>query len=128
MSSHGHSVFQRLTDEALVRNASGASAVLDGFQQGFGQAHVDPRGLPLEFKAHPSLSLSLERVAKETNQDLTVLVTETLENFVQTEEEELAGIERAEEDIKTGRVVAHERVVEWLKTWGTGRVPPPLCK
>jgi predicted transcriptional regulator len=71
----------------------------------------------------------LERVAKETNQDLAVLVTEALENLVQTEEEELAGIERAEEDIKGGRVVAHERVVEWLKSWGSGRkVPPPLCK
>lgn len=32
---------------------------------------------------------------------------------------EAASIARARADIKAGRVVEHEKVVEWLKTWGT---------
>jgi predicted transcriptional regulator len=31
----------------------------------------------------------------------------------------------AEADIAAGRVVPHEEVVEWLKTWGTPEEKPP---
>ena len=34
-------------------------------------------------------------------------------------EAEAASIARARADIAAGRVVEHEKVVEWLKTWGT---------
>ena len=32
---------------------------------------------------------------------------------------------RAEADIAAGRVVPHEKVVAWLKTWGTPEEGPP---
>ncbi len=42
------------------------------------------------------------------------------------EEHERLADEQAEADIKAGRVVPHEKVVEWLKTWGTAeRKPAP---
>lgn len=31
---------------------------------------------------------------------------------------------RALEDMRAGRVVPHEKVVEWLKTWGTADEKP----
>ena len=32
-------------------------------------------------------------------------------------------------DSKAGRVVAHERVVEWVRSWGTAdELPKPTCK
>ena len=34
-------------------------------------------------------------------------------------EAEAASIARARADIAEGRVVEHEKVAEWLKTWGT---------
>jgi hypothetical protein len=45
-----------------------------------------------------------------------------------TEEEERLADERAEADIAAGRVISHERMVEWLKSWGTDNpLTPPRC-
>ncbi len=50
---------------------------------------------------------------------------EDLFDTVDEEHERLAD-ERAEADVAAGRVVPHEKVVEWLKTWGTAeRTPAP---
>ncbi|MGO9173585.1 MAG: CopG family transcriptional regulator [Rhodomicrobium sp.] len=35
------------------------------------------------------------------------------------EEEEARAIAEAEADVAAGRVVPHEEVVKWLKSWGT---------
>ena len=42
----------------------------------------------------------------------------------QTPEELEASLARAREDIKAGRGVPHEKVAEWLKTWGTPEFKP----
>ena len=43
------------------------------------------------------------------------------------EEAERLADERAEADVKAGRVVPHEKVVKWLKSWGTAeKLPPPF--
>ncbi len=50
---------------------------------------------------------------------------EDLFDTVDEEQERLAD-EQAIADVRAGRVVAHEQVVEWLKTWGTAeRKPAP---
>ncbi len=44
------------------------------------------------------------------------------------EEEEKRAIEEAEAAVRAGRVVPHEEVVKWLKSWGTPnelRCPEP---
>ncbi len=44
------------------------------------------------------------------------------------EEAERLADERAEADIKAGRVISHEAMVRWLLTWGTpNKLPPPKC-
>ena len=45
-------LFESLADEALVGDAAGLGARLDGFQQRFREAHVDPRVLPRELEPH----------------------------------------------------------------------------
>jgi hypothetical protein len=41
------------------------------------------------------------------------------------EDEDLAD-ERAEADVAAGRVISNERVVAWLRSWGTDTpLPPP---
>jgi predicted transcriptional regulator len=41
---------------------------------------------------------------------------------------EAAADARAEADWKAGRVVSHEAVVHWLRSWGSGnRTPRPQC-
>ncbi|MEI9965495.1 MAG: antitoxin [Caulobacteraceae bacterium] len=42
------------------------------------------------------------------------------------EEAERRADERAEADVAAGRVVPNERVIEWLRSWGTPkRLPTP---
>ena len=41
------------------------------------------------------------------------------------EEDDAASDARAEADIAAGRVVPHEEVAKWLKTWGTPEAGPP---
>lgn len=43
-------------------------------------------------------------------------------------DEEIAADERAQADIKAGRVISHEAVTRWLKSWGTPNpLPRPKC-
>jgi predicted transcriptional regulator len=39
--------------------------------------------------------------------------------------EEEAALRRAEADIAAGRLVPHEEVAKWLRTWGTPESGPP---
>jgi predicted transcriptional regulator len=44
------------------------------------------------------------------------------------EEAEERAIREAEAAIREGRVISHEAVVRWLKSWGTpDELPPPKC-
>jgi predicted transcriptional regulator len=44
------------------------------------------------------------------------------------EEAEAAADARAEEDVKAGRVVSHDAVTRWLKSWGSADpLPRPKC-
>jgi predicted transcriptional regulator len=45
--------------------------------------------------------------------------------FQMSPEAEAEADRRALEDIKAGRVIPHEKVVAWLKTWGTPEEGPP---
>ena len=41
---------------------------------------------------------------------------------------EAAADARAESDVRVGRLISHEGVTRWLKTWGTGkRAPKPTA-
>ena len=44
------------------------------------------------------------------------------------EEAERLADERAEADIAAGRVISHEAMMRWIKSWGTpDELPPPKC-
>lgn len=44
------------------------------------------------------------------------------------EDEEERLIAEADADIAAGRVISHEAVMRWIKSWGTpGELPPPQC-
>ena len=44
------------------------------------------------------------------------------------EEAERLADERAEADIAAGRVISHEAMMRWIKSWGTpDELPPPEC-
>ncbi len=46
--------------------------------------------------------------------------------YVENQKRQLAAIRKGRKDVRTGRVVPHEKVARWLRSWGTKReLPPP---
>jgi len=68
----------------------------------------------------------LERLAKEKHRDVNELVQRALDEFVETEEEEMAELADAEADIIAGRVASHDEVGEWIRNWRADKKKPPL--
>ncbi len=57
------------------------------------------------------------------------MAEETESLFDQVDEAaEAEALAEAEADIAAGRTISHERVVEWVRSWGTDHeLPPPEC-
>jgi antitoxin component of MazEF toxin-antitoxin module len=75
-------------------------------------------GDPVEWTLTPSGTLAL----RTPN---TVDETKVEDGY---EEWALAEIQAGLDEAESGETVPHERVVEWLRSWGTpNELPPPLC-
>ena len=71
----------------------------------------------------------LEGLAKMSDRNRSRLAVEALENYVDEQEEQLARIDRGIRDADAGRVVPHDEVKRYLKSWGSKRkLPLPSCK
>jgi predicted transcriptional regulator len=63
----------------------------------------------------------------ECAREIFMATTKTI--FDVDEEAEARAIAEAEADIDAGRVVSHEEVVKWLRSWGTpNELPCPFPK
>jgi RHH-type rel operon transcriptional repressor/antitoxin RelB len=67
----------------------------------------------------------LARLAEATNRTKSFLAAEALTEFLDQQEWQVAAIQEAIDEIDSGvPTVSHERVVAWLKTWGTDHEEP----
>lgn len=77
--------------------------------------------LPAELKS------KLADLARSTKQSESRLAVEAIAAYVESAAWQVEEIERALREADAGGpFIEHERVVEWLKSWGTGQeLPPP---
>ena len=69
----------------------------------------------------------LDALAASSQKSAQTLVEEAISRYLEIEAWQLAEIEAGIADIDAGRTVPHEKVVSWLKTWGTpSEGTPPL--
>ena len=85
------------------------------------RAHHDDAGsATLTLRLRPELKARLGELAERTHRTKSFLAGEAIASYVERELEIIAGIERGLEDMKSGRVVPHDRamaeVSETLKT------------
>lgn len=79
--------------------------------------------VPLDLKKR------LDQLAKAVERSRSWLTTDALRSYVEEQQWQLAEIEAGLRDAEAGRVVPHEEVERWLKSWGTKRkFPPPSCE
>lgn len=61
----------------------------------------------------------LEAVARRTKRSKSFIAGEAIEEYLAVQEWQEARIQEALATVERGEVVAHEDVVEWVKSWGT---------
>ncbi len=68
----------------------------------------------------------LEKLAKSTGRSRSFIAAEAIGSYLDVNEWQVAGIKRAIEAMDRGDGIPHERVKEWIASWGsTSELPIP---
>jgi len=62
----------------------------------------------------------LERLAKSTGRSRSFLAAGAIEDYLDANEWQVAGIKRAIASLDRGEGVPHRQVKEWVASWGSG--------
>ncbi len=63
----------------------------------------------------------VERLAKATEKSKSAVIGDAVDAYLQDQEWQLAHIKKGLDQIRRGEGISHERVAQWLESWGTGR-------
>jgi RHH-type transcriptional regulator, rel operon repressor / antitoxin RelB len=66
----------------------------------------------------------LERLAKNTGRSRSFLAAEAINEYLDVNEWQVAGIKQAIASLDHGEGVLHERVKDWITSWDSGREQP----
>lgn len=66
----------------------------------------------------PVIKKRLEKLAKSTGRSRSFLAAEAINEYLDLNEWQVAGIQKAAASLDRGEGVAHERVKEWVNSWG----------
>jgi len=72
----------------------------------------------------PAVKKRLEKLAKSTGRSRSFLAAEAINEYVDLNEWQVAGIEKAVASLDRGEGVPHERVKEWVSSWGSKKERP----
>jgi predicted transcriptional regulator len=60
----------------------------------------------------------LERLAKSTGRSRSFLAAEAINEYLDVNEWQVAGIKRAIASLDRGEAIPHDRVRDWVESWG----------
>ena len=70
----------------------------------------------------------LEKLAENTGRSRSYLAAEAINEYLDVNEWQVAGIKRAIASLERGEGVAHQQVREWISSWGSeSERPIPKC-
>lgn len=61
----------------------------------------------------------LDALARRSKRSKSFLAAEAIAAYVEAESWQLGEIEAGRKDLDDGRVVSHEKVSKWLRSWGS---------
>ena len=61
----------------------------------------------------------LAALAEATERSKSYLAAQAIEEYLEAQGWQIKAIEEGMKDVEEGRVVGHDRVKEWLQSWGT---------
>lgn len=66
----------------------------------------------------------LERLAKSTGRSRSFLAAEAINEYLDVNEWQVAGIKQAITSLDRGQGVSHEQVRDWVESWGNAKERP----
>ena len=85
--------------------------------------------VPVTVRVPVEVNEKLEQLARVTRRSKSWLASEAIGGYVKSESDYLAAVEEGLADVQAGRTVPHEKVREWLLSWGTEHeLPPPTVE
>jgi predicted transcriptional regulator len=74
----------------------------------------------------PELDKQVTKIAEAINRPKSWVIEQAIKDFVAVQEWHLAAIDEGIRDADAGRVVPHEDVAAWVRSWGKpGELPTP---
>jgi RHH-type rel operon transcriptional repressor/antitoxin RelB len=83
-----------------------------------------PKSVPVTVRIPVEVNEKLEKLARSTRRSKSWLAAEAIGSYVATQADYLAAIEEGRKEAREGRLIPHEKVREWLLSWGTDHVLP----
>ena len=71
-----------------------------------------------------SVKKRLERLAKSTGRSRSFLAAEAINDYLEVNEWQVAGIKRAIASLDRGEGIPHDSVKDWVASWGSGNEKP----
>jgi RHH-type rel operon transcriptional repressor/antitoxin RelB len=75
-------------------------------------------------RVEPLVKKRLEKLAKSTGRSRSFLAAEALNEYLDVNEWQVAGVKRAIASLDRGEGVSHEDVRDWVGSWGRKRQRP----
>jgi RHH-type rel operon transcriptional repressor/antitoxin RelB len=75
-------------------------------------------------RVEPEVKKRLAKLAKSTGRTRSFLAAEALNDYLDVNEWQVAGVKRAIASLDRGEGVPHEEVKDWVKSWGRKRERP----
>jgi predicted transcriptional regulator len=86
------------------------------------------KSVPVSVRLPPELNDDVTSIATALDRSKSWVIEQAVMNYVALQAWQLAEIDEGIRDADAGRVVPHEKVVAWIKSWdGPDELPMPEC-
>jgi predicted transcriptional regulator len=86
------------------------------------------KSLPVSVRLAPNLNKQVADIAAAVNRPRSWVIEQAIREFVAVQAWQLAAIDEGIRDADTGRVVSHDDVTAWVRSWvKPDELPMPLC-
>ena len=85
---------------------------------------VQMRSTTFTVRVDQSVKKRLEKLAENTGRSRSYLAAEAINEYLDVNEWQVAGIKRAIASLDRGEAVPHERVKDWVASWGSNSERP----
>jgi predicted transcriptional regulator len=87
------------------------------------------KSLPVSVRLPPELNQQVADIAQALDRPKSWVIEQAIKDFVAVQAWHLAAIDEGIQDADAGRVVSHDDVAAWVRSWGKAdELPMPVCK